>query len=55
MLTFGAHRYRCKPCRYNFLSFRPRLLSSNRPAGGPEPERQQALADSVIVEGQNST
>jgi DNA-directed RNA polymerase subunit RPC12/RpoP len=22
--TFGAHRYRCKRCRCNFLSFRPR-------------------------------
>jgi transposase-like protein len=21
--TFGAHRYRCPACRYNFLSFRP--------------------------------
>lgn len=21
--TFGAHRYRCARCRYNFLSFRP--------------------------------
>ena len=21
--TFGAHRYRCVSCRYNFLSFRP--------------------------------
>jgi DNA-directed RNA polymerase subunit RPC12/RpoP len=25
-LTFGAHRYRCLPCRYNFMSFRPRLV-----------------------------
>ena len=24
LLTFGAHRYRCGPCRHNFLSFRPR-------------------------------
>lgn len=22
MMTFGAHRYRCQSCRYNFLSFR---------------------------------
>lgn len=21
--TFGAHRYRCPACRYNFFSFRP--------------------------------
>lgn len=23
LMTFGAHRYRCIACRYNFLSFRP--------------------------------
>jgi hypothetical protein len=23
LLTFGAHRYRCSACRYNFCSFRP--------------------------------
>jgi transposase-like protein len=23
MLTFGARRYRCAACRYNFVSFRP--------------------------------
>ncbi len=25
LVTLGAHRYRCMPCRHNFLSFRPRL------------------------------
>ena len=25
--TFGAHRYRCKRCRYNFVSFRPRYCA----------------------------
>jgi DNA-directed RNA polymerase subunit RPC12/RpoP len=25
LMTFGAHRYRCARCRYNFLSFRPSM------------------------------
>lgn len=41
MLTLGAQRYRCKPCRHNFLSFRPRLMSSNNQSGETEPDRQQ--------------
>jgi DNA-directed RNA polymerase subunit RPC12/RpoP len=31
--TFGAHRYRCKRCRYNFLSFRPRQRGALESAG----------------------
>lgn len=31
LATFGAHRYRCKTCRCNFLSFRPRYRSGVEP------------------------
>jgi DNA-directed RNA polymerase subunit RPC12/RpoP len=34
LMTFGAHRYRCPGCRYNFLSFR---RSETVPSGGLHP------------------
>ena len=39
--TFGAHRYRCNTCRYNFISFRPRQIDSIEP-GAIEPESPAA-------------
>jgi hypothetical protein len=34
--TFGAHRYRCKRCRCNFLSFRPRYRVAVESGGDAE-------------------
>ena len=42
LLTVGAHRYRCKPCRYNFLSLRPRLAAESAPSAETESVRAQA-------------
>ncbi len=28
-ITLGAHRYRCIPCRHNFISFRPRDIGDD--------------------------
>lgn len=36
--TLGAHRYRCEACRYNFISFRPRLISGPRLNGQSMPD-----------------
>jgi uncharacterized paraquat-inducible protein A len=31
LLALGAHRYRCNPCRYNFVSFRrPGIVLAKR-------------------------
>jgi hypothetical protein len=42
MLLLGAHRYRCAPCRYNFLSFRFQDPETRRQAGAdaPMPQRE---------------
>ncbi len=37
--TLGAHRYRCEACRYNFVSFRPRIAGAR--AGAAEPTAEQ--------------
>jgi DNA-directed RNA polymerase subunit RPC12/RpoP len=47
--TFGAHRYRCAKCRYNFLSFRPRHDS---PSGSSE--QADSLAETEIVSEANA-
>ncbi len=42
--TFGAHRYRCVACRYNFLSFRPPekpILAESEPEFDLEPEIEE--------------
>ncbi len=36
LMTFGAHRYRCVGCRYNFLSLRPSEAARNIEADVPE-------------------
>lgn len=46
LMTFGAHRYRCSACRYNFLSFRPR----HEVAPSGELEEQQKSESETTVE-----
>lgn len=44
MSTFGAHRYRCTGCRYNFLSFRPSeraITRESEPEFDLEPEPEE--------------
>jgi hypothetical protein len=36
---FGAHHWRCEPCRVNFVSFRPRKQRYLRPAPPGPPAR----------------
>lgn len=49
-VMLGAHRYRCMPCRHNFISFRtmqPTIAESAAGQGGTEqPETERALAES---------
>jgi DNA-directed RNA polymerase subunit RPC12/RpoP len=45
LMTFGAHRYRCAGCRYNFLSFRPRQGPRN--AGAETAKKETMERDSV--------
>ena len=64
LISFGAKRYRCEPCRFNFVSFRARKYSSGRkwrdnPTGNPagatppapalRPEPGQAIANQHAV------
>lgn len=45
-LWFGASRWRCEPCRHNFVSFRPRREKYVRPgATPPNPETVESLAE----------
>ena len=41
MMTFGAHKYRCLACRYNFLSFR--RAEAAAPAIQSEPQHEPVL------------
>ncbi len=41
----GAHRWRCDPCRHNFVSFRPRKLRYVRPGDRPASEPNTPTAD----------
>ena len=42
LVAIGAHRYRCVPCRHNFLSLRPRHLEHPVPPSTPEPITEPA-------------
>jgi hypothetical protein len=45
LMVFGAHRYRCTPCRCNFLSFRPRQIPKSL-----KPEQPGEDSVSTILE-----
>jgi hypothetical protein len=46
-IMFGARRYRCMPCRHNFVSFRPLLSQparSNQAVSAEDAPTEQLLA-----------
>lgn len=50
LMTFGAHRYRCPACRYNFLSFRPRQSGGDAsPESAEKDAAEKAQAESETL------
>lgn len=49
MLTFGARRYRCAKCRYNFVSFRPMEIHAQDATRTQEPAEDAVQRDEAEI------
>ena len=48
-IMLGARRYRCMPCRYNFVSFRPMLATGTTPPVEASPGASIADGHAVLA------